>query len=276
MTLAIGIEMRLLAGLLIGLCCFASPASAQQSWLPIVSPAQAALSGPDLEQGWFPVVVHPTRTDDVAPSPPLGAPAALAQAKKSPASEQPDFGRAPLAPPPPAPAPPPRAATPPPQPMPPQPPGKAVEAPPQFSGPAQEYCVSIADAAADARFAWQKQTLRKMEQELEQRIVILEKRTAEYREWLARRDAFVEKAQESLVRIYARMRPDAAASQLVAMDEETAAAVLTKLNPRIASAILNEMPPGPAARLTTTIAGSARVDAEESAAPAPLPGAGRS
>ena len=46
------------------------------------------------------------------------------------------------------------------------------------------------------------------------------------------------------------MRPDAAAQQLAAMDEETAAAVLTKLDPRIASIILNEMDRAQAARLT--------------------------
>jgi flagellar motility protein MotE (MotC chaperone) len=248
--------MRALAGLLTVVWWMASPASAQQSWLPVVSSAQAASSGPDLEQGWFPVVINPPRLDDVAPevSP---SPTIVAQAKKAPATEQRQVQPVAQPPPPQAPPPPPEKVS------------KPVEAPREKSGPAQEYCVSIADAAADARFAWQKQTLGEMEKELERRIVILETRTAEYREWLARRDAFVEKAQESLVRIYARMRPDAAASQLAAMDEETAAAVLTKLNPRSASAILNEMPPGPAARLTSTIAGAAKVDnADESSAPA--------
>ena len=52
-----------------------------------------------------------------------------------------------------------------------------------------------------------------------------------------------------MLRIYARMRPDAAALQLAALDEETAAAVLTKLEPRTASLILNEMDPAQAARL---------------------------
>jgi flagellar motility protein MotE (MotC chaperone) len=54
------------------------------------------------------------------------------------------------------------------------------------------------------------------------------------------------------------MRPDAAASQLVAMDEETAAAILMKLDPRNSSVILNEMEPAKAARLTTTITGAAK------------------
>lgn len=257
---AIRIDMCMLAGLLTAVWWNPSPAYAQQSWLPVVSSAQAAPSGPDLEQGWFPVVINPPALDEVTPqaAPPL---AVVAQAKKAPVTEQRQVQ--PVAQPPPPQAPPPLPAT----------VAKPVEAPQEKSGPAQEYCVSIADAAADARFAWQKQTLGDMEKELERRIVILETRTAEYREWLARRDAFVEKAQESLVRIYARMRPDAAASQLAAMDEETAAAVLTKLNSRNASAILNEMPPGPAARLTSTIAGAAKVDnADESSAAAPVGG----
>lgn len=164
---------------------------------------------------------------------------------------------------------------PPPAPKPASPPNqKPTEPRPEDTKLADDYCTNIADAAADARFAWQKRTLSEMEKELDRRIVLLETRTAEYREWLARRDAFVKKAQEALVGIYARMRPDAAASQLAAMDEETAAAVLTKLNPRNASAILNEMPPGRAARLTTTIAGAAKVNPDEQ--PAPTAAGGRS
>ena len=124
----------------------------------------------------------------------------------------------------------------------------------------QQYCINIADTAADARFAWQKKTLGEIEQELDRRIALLEQRAKEYREWLARRDEFAKKAQGTLVEIYTKMRPDAAALQLAAMDEETAAAVLTKLKPRNASAILSEMPPGSAARLTTTIAGAAKVN----------------
>jgi flagellar motility protein MotE (MotC chaperone) len=126
------------------------------------------------------------------------------------------------------------------------------------TGLAQSYCINIADAAADARIAWQKAKLEKAEQELRKRIAALEAKEAEYKVWLKRRDEFSEKANETLVQIYARMEPDAAAPQLIAMDEETAAAVLTKLDPRNASAILNEMQPDKAARLTSTIAGAAR------------------
>jgi flagellar motility protein MotE (MotC chaperone) len=125
---------------------------------------------------------------------------------------------------------------------------------------ARDYCTNIADAAADARFAWQKRTLLELEQEIAKRLALLEEKSAELQKWLARRDEFSKKAQAAVVTIYARMRPDAAAAQLVAMDEETAAAVLTKLDPRNASAILNEMEATQAARLTATISGAANVN----------------
>ena len=134
---------------------------------------------------------------------------------------------------------------------------------------AREYCLNIADAAADARFAWQKKVLADLEQEIAKRVELLEAKTAEYQRWLARRDEFSKKAQESVVTIYARMRPDAAAAQLVAMDEETAAAVLTRLDPRNASAILNEMEATQAARLTATISGAANVNLPGRSKPQP-------
>lgn len=134
----------------------------------------------------------------------------------------------------------------------------------------QQYCANIANPAAEARFAWQKQALADIESQLGERITLLEAKAAELQKWMARRDAFVEKARQSLVLIYSRMRPDAAASQLVAMDEETASAVLLKLEPRTASLILNEMEPARAARLTSIIGAAAR------AAPARTPTTGPS
>ena len=134
---------------------------------------------------------------------------------------------------------------------------------------AREYCLNIADAAADARLAWQKKTLADLEQEIAKRVELLEAKTAEYQKWLARRDEFSKKAQENVVTIYSRMKPDAAAAQLVAMDEEMAAAVLTKLDPRNASAILNEMEATQAARLTATIGSAANVNLPGRSKPQP-------
>lgn len=125
--------------------------------------------------------------------------------------------------------------------------------------PAQQYCINIASAAADARFNWQKKTLGDMERELEDRIAKLEAKVAEYQKWLSRRDDYAKKAQQQLVGIFARMRPDAAAAQLAAADEETSAAVLSTLDARISSSILAEMDPHQAARLTAIMVGAGKV-----------------
>lgn len=124
---------------------------------------------------------------------------------------------------------------------------------------AQQYCFNIADAAKDARYAWQKKTLADVEIELKKRIALLDQRTAEYQKWLARRDEFIRTAEEGVVKIYSGMKPDTAATQLALMHEETAAAVLVKLNTRNASAILNEMESTKAARLTQIITGAAKL-----------------
>lgn len=129
---------------------------------------------------------------------------------------------------------------------------------PLIAKEANSYCVNIADAAADARFAWQKETLASLEKELEARIKVLEEKRAEYETWLKRRNEFLEKADETIVSIYSRMKPEAAAQQLVNMNEETAAAILMKLNPRAASSVLNEMEPARAALLTGIITDAAR------------------
>jgi flagellar motility protein MotE (MotC chaperone) len=118
---------------------------------------------------------------------------------------------------------------------------------------ANPYCQNIADAAADARFQLQKDQLASMEKEIEGRIRVLEAKRAEYEEWLKRRNEFLEKADETVVSIYSRMRPEAAALQLANMEDEIAAAILARLNPRAASAVLNEMEPARAAQLTNVI-----------------------
>jgi flagellar motility protein MotE (MotC chaperone) len=123
---------------------------------------------------------------------------------------------------------------------------------------ALQYCSSIVNAAADARFARQKDALAAMEKQIQERIAQLEAKRTEYQDWLVRREAFLKKADETLVQVMSQMRPDAAAAQLSAMSEDAAAAVLAKVSPRVASAILNEMEPARAARLTTTMVGISR------------------
>jgi flagellar motility protein MotE (MotC chaperone) len=119
------------------------------------------------------------------------------------------------------------------------------------------YCENIRDAAHEARVGWQAQSLLEIEARIEARMRELADLRADYEEWLARRQEFLRKAEDGVIDIYARMRPEAAAAQLASMDNETASAVIAKLNPRQSSAILNEKEPGRAAQLTKTVAGTA-------------------
>jgi flagellar motility protein MotE (MotC chaperone) len=145
-----------------------------------------------------------------------------------------------------------------------------AKATPQTTG--DQYCSSISNAAADARFAWQKQALQDTEKQVEKRVEELNAKIAEYQKWMARRDDFSRKAQSSITDIYAKMKPDAAAQQLTALDEETAAAVIAKLSPKISSALMAEMDAKKAARLTAIIAGSSK--GPKGKPPAQPPGSG--
>ena len=122
------------------------------------------------------------------------------------------------------------------------------------------FCSNVADPAVDARLAWQLKELEKAETQLRERIAEVEAKRAEYEKWMALRDDFLKKAEASVVEIYSRMKPDAAATQIAGMADETAAAVLAKLSPRSSSAIFNEMETGRAAHLADLLGGMRRVD----------------
>lgn len=129
---------------------------------------------------------------------------------------------------------------------------------PDASGDPQQYCINIADQAAEARFAWQAKTIGELEKEIDKRIADLEVKRAEYQEWMRRREEMQAKASDHVVSIYAKMRPESAALQLAALEEGMAAALLSKLNARTASAILNEMEPGRAAQLAKAMVEAVR------------------
>ncbi|MDH2349310.1 MotE family protein [Bradyrhizobium sp. SSUT112] len=137
-------------------------------------------------------------------------------------------------------------------------------APPQAAATADNevalFCSNVADPAVDARLAWQLKELEKAENQLRERIAEVEAKRAEYEKWMALRDDFLKKAEASVVEIYSRMKPDAAATQIAGMADETAAAVLAKLSPRSSSAIFNEMETGRAAHLADLLGGMRRVD----------------
>lgn len=127
---------------------------------------------------------------------------------------------------------------------------------------ARQYCVNIRDVAADARYAWQKSTLEALDKRIAERIAALEEKRAEYETWLKKREDFLAAAREDVVAIYAKMRPEAAAGQLTALDDDMAAAVLARLNTRASSAILNEMDPARASQLASALAGMTELSAK--------------
>lgn len=122
----------------------------------------------------------------------------------------------------------------------------------------RRFCSNIVDAARDRRYALQKSELETLQKDIDQRIARLEEKRAEYEEWLRRRNDFLERAEGNLVEIYSRMRPDAAAERLAAVNVELAAGILMKLQARQAGIILNEMDSKAAAALTGIMASAAR------------------
>lgn len=118
----------------------------------------------------------------------------------------------------------------------------------------KQFCGNIADPARDQRYVLQKQELDKLRADVDTRIAELEKRKAEYQDWLKRRDDFLKQAEAGLTDIYKKMKPDAAAVQLQDVKTEVAAAIIMKLGPRQSSLILNEMDPQKAAVLANIIA----------------------
>ena len=102
------------------------------------------------------------------------------------------------------------------------------------------------------------------------KTALLESKKAEFQEWLKRRDEFISKAEGNLVKLYSKIKPDAAAPQLAAMDEEAAAALLLKLSAKASSAILDQMETAKAARLVSVMIGAAR-PADKGAAPGKEP-----
>ena len=135
----------------------------------------------------------------------------------------------------------------------------ATDAVPAENGTEVErFCSNIADAARYRRYALQTQQLLALQQEVDKRVKLLDEKRAEYESWMKRREEFLARAQESVVKIYAGMRPDAAAERLAELDKVLAAGILMKLDAKKAGVILNEMNSKAAATLTSIMASAAR------------------
>jgi flagellar motility protein MotE (MotC chaperone) len=125
--------------------------------------------------------------------------------------------------------------------------------------PAEQYCSNVIDAAAAAQIAQQTRELEKAKKTIDERVALLSAKTEELKKWVKKREDFTSHATDELVEIYSKMKPDAAANQLAAMDELTAAAITSKLSPKVSSLMLAEMNAEKAARLTAIVAGAAEV-----------------
>lgn len=121
----------------------------------------------------------------------------------------------------------------------------------------QQFCTSIADPARDQRYLLQKQELEKLQADIDQRIAVLEKRRAEYEDWLTQRNAFMKQAEGNLVEIYKKMKADAAAPQLQEINPILAAAIIMKLPARQSSLILSEMEAEKAAMVAAIMSSAA-------------------
>jgi flagellar motility protein MotE (MotC chaperone) len=124
---------------------------------------------------------------------------------------------------------------------------------------ATRFCANAAPSIAEARIAWETKQLSDLDAQVKQRLADLEKAQASVQEWVAKRDTILKSASDDLVAIYAKMQPEAAATQIAAMDDQLAAAILGKLKAGAAGAILNEMEAERASKLATFL--SATTDA---------------
>ena len=121
----------------------------------------------------------------------------------------------------------------------------------------ERFCGNIADAARDRRYALQKQEIEALEAEIDARVKSLEAKRAEVEEWMKMRQDFIAQASENVVKIYARMRPDAAAERLATLEAELAAAIMMKLDVKQSGLIMSEMESKAAAALTVIMAAAA-------------------
>jgi flagellar motility protein MotE (MotC chaperone) len=122
----------------------------------------------------------------------------------------------------------------------------------------ERFCTGIADAARDRRYSLQAMELKKLKDEVDERIRLLEAKRAEYEDWMKRREEFIDQAEDKVVKVYATMKPDAAAERLAEVNVNLAAGILMKLDSRKAGVILNEMNSKAAAALTGIMASAAR------------------
>jgi flagellar motility protein MotE (MotC chaperone) len=128
------------------------------------------------------------------------------------------------------------------------------------------YCKAVYEEIGVEQENLAAEELKKVSAEVDARVTVLDKTIETLKEWIAKREAFRALAQDSIVRVYAQMQPESAASQLVAMPEDVAAAIVMKLDPKRSGTILTEMEAAKAARLTSLIAAAGEFSTAQKAA----------
>lgn len=121
-----------------------------------------------------------------------------------------------------------------------------------------QYCVNIQDTARESRYAFLKSKLDESRDQLEDKIVLLTDRLAEMREYVERREKFLDAVDEKLTAIFESMRADAAAEQLSQLDTGLAASIVAKLDTSTSSQILTEMAPRNAAAIAQYLSAATR------------------
>ncbi|PPQ38592.1 hypothetical protein SAMN06265338_106188 [Rhodoblastus acidophilus] len=121
----------------------------------------------------------------------------------------------------------------------------------------ETFCSAVATSAAATRLSWQEERVKTLQAQMVVKIAELDAKEAEVSAWVKKREELLARANDSLIAIYSKMKPEAASAQISAMDDDSATAILLKLKPAVASAVMGEMNAERAARLTDLLSGAA-------------------
>lgn len=141
-------------------------------------------------------------------------------------------------------------------------PSKAQGGQSQTSADAEKYCASIGTNTTQAANLLREQQLRELETQIEQRIKELDAKRAQVQQLIDKSEAIFSKADQSLIDLYSKMKPDAAASQIAKLDDDIAVALLVHVKTKEMSAIMDEMEPERGAVLAKKLSQKIRAQKE--------------
>lgn len=117
-------------------------------------------------------------------------------------------------------------------------------------------CTLLMDEATKTALEAERRSILEATQELVRQSDLIDQRIQVLKEWMDKRDLLVRKVNKLVVDTYAKMKPEAAAVQLAAMDLGQAGAIASKLEPDKLSAIVSEMDPGKGAAILAALSGA--------------------